>query len=260
MTTRRALCILAFLAGSPALADNLIYFEEDGGAGPRGLYNFDSATGISTLRIAVGGSQRFFGLEAHPGTGTVYGTDPLGTSTLWTLDINSGAATLIGNINGDTIADIAFDPTTGVLYGMGRNSSVLYTINPATGAPTVVGTSDPNARCGLVFSPTGQLYAFSVNGALYSINKATAAATLIGGGVGPSPVEDAVFTPSGNLFFTVFFGQIYQVDLATGADTQVGSSNAGSGLLGIIAAPGSAPTCYANCDGSTTSPILNVLD
>jgi hypothetical protein len=251
---------LALLLAAPALADNLIYFEEDGGAGPRGLYNFDPATGLSTLRTTVGGTQRFFGLATQPTTGTVFASDPnaSGTSTLWTLDINTGVATLRGPINNDIIADISFDPTTGILYGWSRGSSTLYRIDTLTGAPTFVGISDPQARCGMVFSPTGQLYVFSTTGALYTVDKATALATLIGGGVSGALVEDGEFTDSGHLYFTSFFGQIYRADPATGADTLVGDSGAGNGLLGLISAPAAA--CYANCDGSTTAPVLNVLD
>ena len=258
MNPRLVRCVIPCLLGVPALADTLVYFEEDGGAGPRGLYNFDSATGVSTLRTTVGGTQRFFGLVTQPGTGLVYASDPANTSTLWTLDINTGAATQVGPINGDTIADITFDPATGVLYGMGRNSSRLYTISISTGAPTLVGTSDAQVRCGLTFSPSGQLYAFSTTGILYSVDKTTAAATLIGGGVPGSLVEDAEFTSDGHLYFTSFYGQIYRVDPATGGATQVGDTGAGTGLLGIIAAP--AAGCYANCDASTVQPILNVLD
>jgi hypothetical protein len=258
---RLAPAVVLLAATTTALADDLVYFEEDGGAaGPRGLYNFDSATGVSTLRTPVGGSQRFFGLATRPSTGVVYATDPQNTSTLWTLDIDTGAATFIGNINGDTIADISFDPLTGTLYGMGRNSERLYTIDPATGAPTLVGTSDPQVRCGMCLSPTGQMYAFSTSGVLYSVDKTTAAATLIGGGVPGVLVEDAEFTPVGNLYFTSFFGDVYRVETATGADTLVGSSGSGSGLLGIIAAPATATPCYANCDASTTVPVLNISD
>jgi hypothetical protein len=258
--------LLCACLSAPALAQDLIYFEEDGGAaGPRGLYNFDSATGISTLRTAVDGAQRFFGLEVQPSTGRVFATNvPATPCTLWNIDTDTGQATLIGSINNDTIADITFDPTDGRMFANNRNSPYrLYTIDPATAAPTLIGTTTDDARCGLVFSPTGQLYGFSIDGRLAQVDKTTGATTVISAAGVPAgfTVEDSTFTPDGRLFITMFSGHIYQVDLATGAQTLVGTSGSGTGLLGIIAAPGSGPApCYANCDGSTTPPILNVND
>jgi len=258
-----ALATLCAGLAAPVLADDLIYFEENGGAGPRGMYNFDSVTGISTLRTTVGGSERFFGMDVQPSTGRVFVTNvPTIPCTLSVIDVDTGAFTLIGPINNDTIADIAFDPTDGRLYGINRNSPYrFYSIDPGTGASTLIGTSSDAARCGLVFSPSGQLYAFSIGGILATVDKNTGQATVVGGGpVAGSPVEDATFTPSGRLFFTMFSGQIYEVNPATGQQTLVGNSNAGSGLLGLIAAPSSTPSCYANCDGSTVAPVLNVSD
>src|SRR5262249_11179047 len=155
-----------------------------------------------------------------------------------------------------------FDPTTGVLYGMDRNEPYgLYTIDPATGTPTLVGNSSEAARCGMICSASGQLYGFSIDGILATIDQTTGAATAGGGSsLATSPVEDATFTPSGELYLTTFFGEIYRIDVSTGQHTLVGNSGSGSGLLGIIAAPGAAHVCYPNCDNSTTPPILNVND
>ncbi len=264
LACRAIVLAVGLVAPLPVLADNLVFFDENGGAtGPRGLYNFDTGTGIPTLRVAVGGTQRFFSLTTQPGTGRVYAADPnvTATSMLWTLDVNTGIATPVGNINNDVIANIAFDPTTGVLYGLGRNSSVLYTINTATGAPTHVGTAT-SVYSGLAFSPGGQLYGTSGTGLLYSIDKATGGSTLIGGpGIG-SLVEDAAFTPQGNMYISDFHGRIDQVNPATGAIPVSWQTGFGDGLLGLIATPTvfPPPPCYANCDNSTTAPVLNVLD
>jgi hypothetical protein len=263
----RLTCAIALVVGlvPPVLADTLVFFDENGGAtGPRGLYDFATGTGLATLRVAVGGVQRFFSLTMQPGTGRVYAADPnIGAmSMLWTLDVNTGIATLVGGINSDVIANIAFDPATGVLYGLGRNSSVLYTINTATGTPTQVGATS-FVHSGLAFSSGGQLYGTSGTGFLYSIDKATGGSTLIGGpGIG-SLVEDAAFTPQGNLYITDFHGRIDQVNPATGAIPVSWQTGFGDGLLGLIATPTvfpPPPSCYANCDNSTTPPVLNVLD
>src|SRR5262245_47773459 len=58
-------------------AEQLIYIEEDGGGGnPRGLYNFDTNTGISTFRAPLADTSRFYGLAVRPPDGTVFTVSP----------------------------------------------------------------------------------------------------------------------------------------------------------------------------------------
>lgn len=228
------------IAGTTAAADIIIYFDEDGGAGnPRGLYNFDPATGISTLRTTVGGSQRFFSLTQRPSTGTVYAIDPL-SSQIYTMDIDTGATSFLSTTVSDTIADIAFDPISDTLYGLGRNSSQLWEINPDTGNATLIGNAGP-VRAGITFSASGIMYGLGVfNGDLYTIDPATAGVTFIGGsGPEPGTLEDADMTP-GNIYFTDFSGNIFRSDPATGARTLLGNSGMGNGLVGMIAIPAPA--------------------
>jgi hypothetical protein len=52
------LTIIACLAGRARAAVELVYFAES----PRGLHNFDTATGLSTLRVAMTGTERFFAM------------------------------------------------------------------------------------------------------------------------------------------------------------------------------------------------------
>jgi hypothetical protein len=260
------LCLFAAISSlaiaGTAWADppRLIYFEENGGpTGPRGLYNFDPATGVSTLRAAVGGTQRFFGLHLRPGTSTVYALAVL-PSTLYTMNIDTGDFTLIGSMGPDTIADIAFDPISGTLYGMGRNSYTLYSIDPETGAATALRNLTENVRCGMVSDPAGTFYGFSIGGILSTFDPLTGVTTLIGGASVGSVVEDGVYASDGSIYFTLFDGRIYRSDPATGVQTLVGNSGLGSGLVGLMEEPAGAPACYANCDGSSTAPVLNVDD
>jgi hypothetical protein len=230
-------------------ASDLIYFEEDGGGGgPRGLYDLTSSTGVSSLRVTVGGSERLFGLATHPTGGTVYGVDPL-RNDIFTVDVTTGAVAFVVSLNGvSTVADITFDPATGQLYGAERNSPLrLYTIDLATGNVVTIGQM-PNVRSGLTFAPNGLLYGFALDGTLYRVDKTTAAETLIGGGGGPGLTEDATARSDGALFLTDFDGDLFQVDPTTGASTFVGNSGSGNGLLGIIptgSGGGGCPTTVA---------------
>ncbi|MEZ4860792.1 MAG: hypothetical protein R3C14_05770 [Caldilineaceae bacterium] len=95
------------------------------------------------------------------------------------------------------IDDIAFDPVTGILYGIansGGEGGTLVIIDPTTGAITEIGpmsdASDPSNVIddmeGLAFFNDGQLYGSTGNftitesNRLYRIDKATGLTTLVG--------------------------------------------------------------------------------
>lgn len=93
---------------------------------------------------------------------------PEGTSRLLELDPTTGAATDIGLIEDGSgvdlnIYDLAFQPGTGVLYGISDflGSSCfgcIYTIDTATAEATLVGDPGVGSSGGLAFAPDGTLY------------------------------------------------------------------------------------------------------
>jgi hypothetical protein len=80
---------------------------------------------------------------------------------------------------------LAFAPD-GTLYGISQSDGDLYTINPTTGATTLVGISDLSGfdLGGLTFDSQGNLFAVVSNGGgasfLYGMNRTTGAGTFIG--------------------------------------------------------------------------------
>lgn len=72
--------------------------------------------------------------------GSAY-TGPLGPATLYRLSMANGAATPVGPIGFDNVGALDFAPN-GTLFGVGYNGSdsILITINPATGAGTLIGS------------------------------------------------------------------------------------------------------------------------
>ena len=244
-TASSLVAVAAFLVlvvmGNTARATNLVYFEEDGGGGnPRGLYNFDTATGISTLRASVGGTQRFFSLATRPSDGTIFAiaTD---TNSLYTMNINTGATNFVASVvDTDFVANIAFSPNS-TLYGLERNNRGLFTINQTTGLRTPIGTTS-DVRAGLDFSPNGRLFGLGEeqgpSSALFQIDPATAVDTFVGNNATFVQLpEDAAFSADGSMFITDFFGAIFQVNTSTGAKTLVGTTGMGTGLLGLIPVP-----------------------
>jgi hypothetical protein len=231
----------------PLHAANLIYFEETGSAStPRGLYNFDTSTGLSTLRTAVGGTERFFSMAVRPSDNQAFALSFGTTSSLYKINLNTGAFSLVGSTQTGDMLGLAVNPFTGQLYGL-KNQTGLYSINSTTGQATLIGSAGDVNR-GLDFSPSGNLFGFSNGGALYRVNPATGAATPVGGTGAPMPMpppagimEDAAFTAAGELYTGDFSGNIYRMDPTTGNGVLVGTTGMGTGLLGMVADPLEVP-------------------
>ncbi len=127
---------------------------------------FDINTGAAIgPRISNGAS--YDGLEWVGST--LYGTATVnekGDSELRTLDPYSGTSTLIGPTGMAGINGLAYDQTTGIMYGStggSKGPSSLVIINLSTGAAREVGSIGVNVGS-LEFGPDGNLYAGSVGG------------------------------------------------------------------------------------------------
>jgi hypothetical protein len=172
-----------------------------------------------------------------------------------------------------------------ILYAATGSNGIpgtLYTVNPATGAATVVGPtligSSPIGLTGLAFHPTTRvLYGATVNSgpstnlhSLVTIDPATGAATLIGSML--DPVGDIAFDAGGTLYGWQAGGtpkSLVKIDLATGLQTQIGISlltnTSGNGLSFVtgtlfLAANGSGGALRSvdPASGSTTvGPTLS---
>jgi PEP-CTERM motif-containing protein len=136
-----------------------------------------------------------------------------------TIDLNTGVFSLSGN-SGVTLAGMAV--ANGMLYGSSYHTStgVLYTINPANGAVTAVGTNSLNIDD--FGSTTSGLYAVGLDTNLYSINATTGAPTLIGPtGLGLGTWR-SLSTNSSTLFFADG-ANLYTLNTSTGAATLLGN-------------------------------------
>jgi len=148
--------------------------------------------GLPSRGSLIGGTgrQAIQAIDFHPSSGVLYGiaVDNLGTSSLVTLDPNTGAVlSTIGGLGLDTARAMAFD-AAGVLYVSGRVNTaapgVLYSVNPATAVKTPIGTSIPYLLSGMDFAPDGSLYGVTqrdtgTNSGLVLVNKSTGTGTLL---------------------------------------------------------------------------------
>ncbi len=122
---------------------------------------------------------------------------------------------------------------TGVAADDTLPASNLYTINPATGAATSIGSigeaitglAFDNADGGKLYGVTGGVYLSGKERKLLSINPATGASTVVGS-LGANEIEDIAFSALGQLYGWNETGDdLYSINKATGALTKVGESN-----------------------------------
>jgi len=185
---------------------------------------------------------------------------------LYTINLASGTATLVGAIRlagGRPIGvtGMAASPKDGKLYGITseqspNNPRSLVTIDPATGAATLVGELGV-AGSDIAFNEKGTLYIWLPGTTqLGTVNPSTAAVAPLGrSGQASSPAGIAV-DPQGMVFVTAkgAGGSLDNVDLASGAlqigplltgapfSTQINSmSFSPSGLLLAVNSNGGSP-------------------
>lgn len=125
------------------------------------LLSIDRTTGQASVIGPLGGGAAFANVTglAFDQTGSVlYGVEN-GNDQLVIIDRQTGAATGVGSpftVGGRVVTAIAFDPSTGELFGSdaaGVSISQLVAINPATGVGAPIGPMGFNLVEALAFAP-----------------------------------------------------------------------------------------------------------
>lgn len=183
------------------------------------LYRIDAATGVATdlglLTFADAEGLAFIGNTLYAIGGTI--------GELWNITTPPGSLVgLTGPRNG-LDAGLDYNSADGRLYNYNGNngSSALYSINPATGLATLIGSSSVFLD-GLAINGAGQ--AFGIDGifsdALYSVDLATGTPTLIGGlGLGDINTQFGLTFADGTLYGVSADGSLYSFNTTTGAAT-----------------------------------------
>ncbi|MDZ7742107.1 MAG: carboxypeptidase regulatory-like domain-containing protein [Bacteroidota bacterium] len=146
----------------------------------------------------------------------MYGAGDWGAN-LYTIDVATGSATLVGGFSGAPagmdVSGIATDKSTGTIYVSGTDvsQSFIGILDETTGAITQIG-SNITAIPGLIdiaIDGTGQMYGWGiVNDESYLIDKATGDVTLLGSlgfdanygqGGNWDPVDDIIYLTAYNL-------------------------------------------------------------
>lgn len=168
------------------------------------LYAVNTATGAVT---PIGPSTPFGGESWTGMSGSVDGTmyassTNISRSTLYTVDLGTGAATVVGEItNAPAIIDIAITPS-GEMYGVDIVNDNLVQIDPATGAGTVIGYIGfgANYAQGMDYEEeSGTLYlaAYGTQGELRIADPATGNTVLVGAFPGGAETDALAFATGG---------------------------------------------------------------
>jgi DNA-binding beta-propeller fold protein YncE len=224
------------------------------GAGNPHIVAVDSSRALSEINIATGAKTPIGMVSANAGTtgGLAVGLNNIvwvtstSNDSLYTLDLATGTATLVGAYGDAAIVmhGLEYVEATDTLYGLSSHNNGLYNINKTTGAATLVGTSSLTSFTNLGWnSVTSVMYATnSGTDSLYTINLATGAATLVGALGGPTNPNGLAFHPDLGILFMVDNNTdtFYTINMATGAATAIGSTGAGN-LLGLAYLNGAIP-------------------
>lgn len=143
----------------------------------------DLNTGLFTPINNQGGSANWHALAADPAISLFYSVD-LDTPDLNLVSITpAGTISVIGPTNTE-IRGLAYDSNHGILYGV--DGAKLYTIDPGTGAATLIGNLGfTNSSVGLAYDPGADILFLNTGvgeggNSLYWVDTSTGLATLIG--------------------------------------------------------------------------------
>ncbi len=160
------------------------------------------------------------------------------TSPFGTVDLNSGAFTLIGNMGPGSFSGLGV--ANGVVYT--EQNGLLFSVNTSNGSLTQIGGIVGN-NLATFGSTTSGLYGLAGTGAqevatLFSINPQTGALTAIGPiGAGAIPNGQTFYQRLSAGSSTLYMengGNLYTINTATGAATQVGTTDSNGFLSSVL--------------------------
>jgi hypothetical protein len=178
-----------------------------------------------------------------------------------TINLSNAVFTLITNIGGTLINDLAYCPTNGVLYGI-LNSTTLVTFNETNGFMTSIANFSVSGIETLAFRYSdGSLFG-ATQSALYTIDPTTGVATLVGPFGSPPNLaangQNIRFAQDGNLYVSITSTttntDIYRINTTNGVATWMGEAvglpdlclqNGGMNMFGV----------YVNLGNGYTQPI-----
>jgi len=171
--------------------------DQDGSINWHGLASSDGAGVVWSIDMDAGGILKSMtaggsytsigstgldgrGMAYDDANGVLYATNAYGSpgaTTLYTVDITTGAATMVGSMGLDSyLIGLAYDEVNDTLYANavdtgGDSLGRLYTVDVATGATTLVGLNNAGQIDGLAWIPEPASLSLLALGALAVIRR-----------------------------------------------------------------------------------------
>lgn len=214
--------LVSALVATSASASTLLLINDS----TRTLDSFDTVTATFST-IGALGTTTSFGDLAYDGT-TLWALGGRGNNNLYTVNITTGAATLVGNHGVNDLFGLAFDTANGKLYATQFSNNGVYTLNAATGAATLLNSTGVGIG-GLTYRANTNQIVGTQDGAgdFYTIDPTTGAKTLLNGGAGFVNNSDLDYDVANNAYWLADYnGNVYKYDATTFARTLVGTKSA----------------------------------
>jgi len=209
-----------------------------------GLFNIKHMvllTALLALTACGGGAGEGAGGAPSGGGPAPTGLRASGTGGFYQVPVDLGAGTTVGPTTGFTgMNGFAYDPNTDTLYGVDVSTNQLLSINPATGASTVVGDLGSingltNRVIALAFDPNSNiLYGVNFGNQLIKINTNTLEVKETFYSLGFDFVFGLAVDPINNVLYGVAAniepflpGKLITINMFTGVGTAVGMGNLG---------------------------------
>lgn len=219
-------------------ASNNVIYGVTGSSSNAILLTINSTSGTGTS-VGPSGFSALNGVGIRPSDNVIFST-VTGTPGTNLVRVNSGAgdAYFYSNIPYSNIKAIAFDLNDELYCATGTGQ--FYKYNTTTYDTLTIGTAAISSLVGITINPVnGQMFALTLDGKLYKINKQTAAAQLVGT-TGQIPNYAVSFDKTGKLYgikgASVAASNLITIDTASGAGTVVGPVGISS-LTGLAISP-----------------------
>ena len=153
--------------------------------------------------------------------------------SLYRIDVVGQTATAIGAYSGPQINGLAFNESSGILFG--TDNSSLYSIDTTTGSPTLIGSLNGPGTVWAIDYDASIDELVAVNNAdqsMYYIDMTTGNGTLIGS-TGQTRITDIWYDQLSSSMFGAgsYPNQLYEINSLTGAATVIGSID--EALMGL---------------------------
>ena len=188
---------------------DLLYYVEDNS---NELRTVDTST-LSSSTVGVLGTTGEFGDLAYDRrAGVMYFIGGFDDNNLYTVNLTTGAATLVGNHQIHNLFALGWDPNTGGLFASDTDGQT-WSLDKLTAGATYLGDNNVYPGGMTYHSGLGEMLLSSAGGfSISSVNLSDGTSTLLGGSGSMNDNDIVYSTVSGDLFAMDWSGNLFSID------------------------------------------------